>query len=115
MIALEVFGKTPAMTVVAKRLHELDGVSRVRIEPAVRDEHSLVLATVSHDTTDHIMQELRALSVPREDMTLTRVEELGGGITGDSDASLIWADVVGLAGSNARLIARYSHSWQSPA
>jgi uncharacterized hydrophobic protein (TIGR00271 family) len=107
MIALEVFGQTPAMTAVAERLDELDGVSRVRIETAVRDEHSLVLATVSPNATDHILQELRALSVARDDVTLTRVEELGGGITGGSETSLIWADVVGLAGSNARLIARY--------
>lgn len=107
MIALEVFGQTPAMTAVAERLHELDGVSRVRIETAVKVQHSLVLATVSHDATDHTLQELRALSVPREDVTLTRVEELGDGITRGSETSLIWADVVGLAGTNARLIARY--------
>ena len=107
MIGLEVFGQTPAMTAVAERLHQLDGVSRVRIETAVRDEHSLVLATVNHDATDHILRELRAFSVPREDVTLTRVEELGGGVTDGSHTSLIWADVVGLAGSNARLIVRY--------
>jgi uncharacterized hydrophobic protein (TIGR00271 family) len=107
MIGLEVFGHTSAMTAVAERLHELDGVSRVRIETAVRDEHSLVLATVSHDATDHILRELRARDIPREDVTLTRIEELGGGLSDRSDTSLIWADVVGLAGSNARLIARY--------
>jgi uncharacterized hydrophobic protein (TIGR00271 family) len=107
MIGLEVFGKTPAMAAVAARLHELDGVSRVRIESAVRHEHSLVLATVSHNATDVILGELRALSVPREDVMLTRVEELGGGLSDGSDTSLIWADVVGLAGSNSRLIARY--------
>ena len=79
MIALEVFGQTPTMSAVAERLHGLDGVSRVRIEPAVRDQHSLVLATVSHAAADQILEELRALGVPRQDMTLTRVEELGGG------------------------------------
>jgi uncharacterized hydrophobic protein (TIGR00271 family) len=107
MVGLEVFGYTRAMTAVAERLHELDGVGRVRIETAVRDEHSLVLASVSHNATDHILQELRALGIPREDVTLTRIEELGGGVSDGSDTSLIWADVVGLAGSNARLIARY--------
>ena len=107
MIAIEVFGETPAMTAVAERLHELDGTSRVRIEQAVRDQHSVVLATVTHNATDHILEELQALSVPREDITLVRVEELGGATSGKADTSLIWADVVGLAGSNARLIARY--------
>jgi hypothetical protein len=62
------------MTAVAERLHQLDGVRRVRIETAVRDGHSLVLATVSHDATDQILRELRALRVAREDVTLTRVE-----------------------------------------
>ena len=106
MIALEVFGQTPTMGDVAERLHALDGVSRVRIEPAVRDQHSLVLATVSHTAADRILDELRAFGVSRQDVTLTRVEELGGGAR-DADTSLIWADVVGLAGTNARLIARY--------
>lgn len=107
MITLEVFGRATEMDAVAARLHELGGVSRVRIEPAVRDHHALVLASVSHDATDQILEELRALSVPREDVTLARVEELGGGVEREAQASLIWADVVGLAGSNSRLIARY--------
>ena len=107
MIGPEVFGQTPAMTAVAESLDRLGGVSRVRVEVAVRDEHSLVLAAVSHDAIDDILRELRALSVPREDVTLLWVEELGGDVTDGSDTSLIWADVVGLAGSNARLVARY--------
>jgi Domain of unknown function (DUF389) len=107
MIALEVFGETPAMTVVAERLVEIDGARRVRMEPALGDGRSVVLAHVSHDATDHILAELRALSVARADMTLMRIEELGGGVAGAEDTSLIWADVLGLAGSNSRLIGRY--------
>jgi len=107
MIALEVFGETPAMTAVAERLVEIDGASRVRIEPALGDGRSVVLAHVSHDSADQILAELRALSVAPADMTLMRVEELGGGLAGAEDSSLIWADVLGLAGSNSRLIGRY--------
>jgi uncharacterized hydrophobic protein (TIGR00271 family) len=107
MIALEVFGETPAMTSVAERLGEIDGASRVRMEPAVSDGRSVVLAHVSHDSTDQILAELRALSIRPADMTLMRIEELGGGLPGDEDTSLIWADVLGLAGSNSRLIGRY--------
>ena len=36
-----------------------------------------------------------------------RIEELGGDQTGAETTTLIWADVLGLAGSNARLISRY--------
>jgi uncharacterized hydrophobic protein (TIGR00271 family) len=107
MIALEVFGETPAMTAVAERLNEIDGATRVRMEPAVGGRRSVVLARVSHDATDQILLELRALSVAPTDMTLMRIEELGGGVAGDDDTSLIWADVLGLAGSNSRLIGRY--------
>jgi uncharacterized hydrophobic protein (TIGR00271 family) len=107
VIALEVFGETPAMTAVAERLVEIDGASRVRLETAVSDGRSVVLAHVSHDATDRILAELRALNVVRTDMTLMRIEELGGGAPGDDDTSLIWADVLGLAGSNSRLIGRY--------
>jgi uncharacterized hydrophobic protein (TIGR00271 family) len=107
VIALEVFGEAPAMIAVAERLVEIDGASRVRLEPALDDGRSVVLAHVSHDATDRILAELRALNVARTDMTLMRVEELGGGAPGDDDTSLIWADVLGLAGSNSRLIGRY--------
>jgi uncharacterized hydrophobic protein (TIGR00271 family) len=107
MIALEVFGESPAMVAVAERLHQLEGVSRVRIEPAVGDQHSLVLAQVTHQAADRVLDQLQALGVARHDLTLIRVEELGGGVRGAADTSLIWADVVGLAGSNARLVGRY--------
>jgi hypothetical protein len=40
-----------------------------------------------------------------------RIEELGGGAPGAEDASLTWADVLGLAGSNSRLLGRYLRSW----
>src|SRR5690242_4193154 len=98
MIALEVFGDSRAMDIVAERLYELDGVARVRIQPVVRAEHSVVLAHVEHDAADAVLERLRTLGVPRTDLTLTRVEELGGGFTRTEATSLIWADVVGLAG-----------------
>jgi uncharacterized hydrophobic protein (TIGR00271 family) len=107
MIGLEVFGRTAAMTAVAERLDHLEGVRRVRVEPALTDGHSVVIATVSHDATDEVLRDVRALGVPREDVTLTRVEEIGAEITDGSHSGLIWADVVGLAGSNARLLGRY--------
>ena len=107
MIAVEVFGRTASMDAVAQRLHELDGVEHVRVASAVRPDHSLVAARVSHDAVDLVLRELSDLKVPRDDITLTRFDELGGGAGGQPDASMIWADVIGLAGTNARLIGRY--------
>jgi uncharacterized hydrophobic protein (TIGR00271 family) len=107
MIAVEVFGRTASMRAVAQQLHDLEGVHRVRIESAMRTDHSIVLARVSHDAVDLTLRQLSDLGVPRPDITLTRVDELGGGAGGAPDATVIWTDVVGLAGTNARLIGRY--------
>jgi uncharacterized hydrophobic protein (TIGR00271 family) len=107
MIALEVFGETESMDLVAERLHDIDGVRRVRIEQVYRAEHSVVMAHVAHDACDRVIHHLETLGVSQDDLTLTRVDELGGGFSSHRATSLIWADVVGLAGSNARLIGRY--------
>jgi uncharacterized hydrophobic protein (TIGR00271 family) len=106
VIAFEISGATPAMSEVAQRILQLDGVGRVRIIPALLDGRSLVSGEVRHDATDRLVDELLALGVTSDDLRLTRSEELGVG-TGSEDTSLIWADVVGLAGSNSRIVSRY--------
>src|ERR1700690_4145998 len=95
------------MTDVAQRILELEGIGRVRIIPALPLGRSLVSGEVRHDATDTLVDELAAFGLASEDLRLTRVEELGGGQLGSEDTSLIWADVVGLAGSNSRIVSRY--------
>jgi uncharacterized hydrophobic protein (TIGR00271 family) len=107
MIELEVFGQTSAMIAVAEHLDRIDGVTRVRVGPAFRDGHSMTFARVGHDVVDDVLERLATLGVAHEEMMLTRVDELGGGATGRAPTTVIWADVVGLAGSTSRLVARY--------
>jgi uncharacterized hydrophobic protein (TIGR00271 family) len=95
------------MSDVAQRILELEGIGRVRIIPALPDGRSLVSGEVRHDAADTLVDELIAFGLTSEDLRLTRVEELGGGQLGSEDTSLIWADVVGLAGSNSRIVGRY--------
>jgi hypothetical protein len=104
VISFEIFGSTPAMSEVAQRILKLDGIGRVRVAPALPDGRSLVSGEVRHDATDTLVDELVALGVTRENLRLTRVEDLGGGQPGSEGTSLIWADVVGLAGSNSRIV-----------
>ena len=106
MICFEISGATPAMGEVARRIVELEGIHRVRMTAALPEGRSLVSGEVRHDATDTLVEELRALGVAGEDLRLTRVDELGGGAD-SADTSLIWADVVGLAGSNSRIVSRY--------
>jgi uncharacterized hydrophobic protein (TIGR00271 family) len=107
VINLEVFGKSGAMATVARRLDELDGVSRVRLVDATRTSHSVVSAAVRPRAVDTTLEEVRRLGVPDTDITLTRIEVVGSLVTGSADASLVWADVIGTAWLNARPIARY--------
>jgi uncharacterized hydrophobic protein (TIGR00271 family) len=107
MIALEVFGTTPAMRAVAARLDETDGVSRVRLVDATREGYSVLSATLRPRTADAVLADLRGQGVPDPDITLTRVELVGSLATRRPEISLVWADVIGTAWLNARPIARY--------
>jgi uncharacterized hydrophobic protein (TIGR00271 family) len=107
VINLEVFGKTAAMAAVAERLDELDDVSRVRLVDATRAGHAVVVAAVRPRAVDTTLEEVRRLGVPDADITLTRVEIVGSLATGGTEASFVWADVIGTAWLNARPIARY--------
>jgi uncharacterized hydrophobic protein (TIGR00271 family) len=107
VINLEVFGKSGAMAAVAERLDELDDVSRVRLVDATRAGHSVVVAAVRPRAVDTTLEEMRRLGVPDADITLTRVEVVGSLATGGTEASFVWADIIGTAWLNARPIARY--------
>jgi uncharacterized hydrophobic protein (TIGR00271 family) len=107
VINLEVFGKSRALAAVAERLDELDDVSRVRLVDATRAGHSVVVAAVRPRAVDTTLEEVRRLGVSDADIALTRVEVVGSLATGGTEASLVWADVLGTAWLNARPIARY--------
>lgn len=94
---LEISGPTPAMVAAAEHLHHADGARRVRVQPAFADGRSFVFAELRHDTTDEILRQLLTLGLPRESMSLTSVQEIG--VTRGGGSGLIWADVVGVAGS----------------
>jgi uncharacterized hydrophobic protein (TIGR00271 family) len=105
VINLEVFGESAAMAAVAAKLDAVDGVSRVRLVAATRPGHAVVVAGVRPRRADEVLAELRTLGVPDADVTLTRAEVVGR--AAHPETSLIWEDVLGMAGLNARPVARY--------
>ena len=107
MIALEVYGTTAAMQVVAARLDETDGVSRVRLVGATREGHSVVSASLHPRMADAVLEDMRLQGVPDPNIALTRMELVGSLATGRAEAGLVWADVIGTAWLNAWPFARY--------
>jgi hypothetical protein len=88
VINLEVFGDSSAMSTVAELLDEVDGVSRVRLVPAVRTGHSVVSAAVRPRAVDALLVALRGQGVRAADITLTRGEVVGSLATEPAEASL---------------------------
>ena len=107
MLELRVFGGTPRLESLGRELDH-DGVARaVALAPGVRAGHSLLTAEVDPDAADAVLAILRRAGVPREDVALARLENIGPFRPGSAAASLVWADVLGQASVNARPVARY--------
>ena len=107
MIEVKVFGRAELMANAARSLDGLDGIRHVVLTPAARTGCAVIRADARHDAVDPLLALLTSVGVEPAAVVLTRVEEIGLGVTRDSDAGLVWADIVGLAGSNARLVWRY--------
>ena len=107
MMHVEVFGPSELMAEVASALDELDGITRVRRVEAARPGHSVVAAAARPRAVDRLLDELTRLHVPGSDIAVTRVDAVEWTATRDTEASLVWADVLGQAWVNARPIGRY--------
>jgi hypothetical protein len=107
VIEVKLFGETELMANAARSLDGLDGIRHVAVTPAARTGRAVIRADARDDAVDPMLALLTSLGVEPAGVVLTRVEEIGLGVTRDADAGLVWADIVGLAGSNARLVWRY--------
>ena len=107
MLDLRVSGESEFVARVAARVDEMTGTAQVRVISAVKPGSSVLQADVAHDAVDDVLDELERLAVPTADVSRARVELVGQLGGRRKDTSLVWADVVGVAGTNARLVGRY--------
>jgi uncharacterized hydrophobic protein (TIGR00271 family) len=110
MLHLRVFGPAPVMERVAESVSALPGAEHVVRTDAGNDAaQALVTADVDPDAADAALQALSALGVPAEDVWLLRLEGLQPGRRGRrrQSSAVVWADLLGQAGEQARPVARY--------
>jgi uncharacterized hydrophobic protein (TIGR00271 family) len=107
MLDLKVAGESADMARVAARLEAISGTAQVRVVDLVRPGSSVVRADVAHDSVDDVLDALEHLEVPAADVSMARMELVGQLAGRKPDTGLVWADVVGVAGTNARLVGRY--------
>ncbi|HEY1597351.1 MAG TPA: DUF389 domain-containing protein [Thermoleophilaceae bacterium] len=108
MLQIRVFGTTAAMTEVGERLSALPSLRHVTRSPNGDSNTSVVSADLSDGAGDVVLQTVRTLGVPPEDIVLLRVDSIGpSGMSDHPISSVVWTDLVSQAGANARPLARY--------
>src|SRR5204862_7302838 len=110
MLHLRVFGAAPIMERVAESVSALPGAEHVtRTSAGNGAGQAIVTADVDPDAADAALQALRGLGVPAEDVWLLRLEGLqpGRAARRRGGSAVIWADLLGQAGEQARPVARF--------
>ena len=107
MLQLRVFGDSPAMGDVARRLGALSGVRHVSTSGGGHDGNALVTADVSASVADAALEMVRGVGIPPDDISLLRLDTIGPASAADEPVALIWADLLGQARVNARTAVRY--------
>lgn len=108
MLQLRVFGDASTLDDLSRWLNSTGHGEHMVLASAHGEAgHALLLADVSGASAQSVLMQLEKLEIAPDDIALLRVDNIGPAIPGIRSASLIWADMLGLARRNARPLARY--------
>ena len=107
MLQLRVSGDAPSLVAVARTLRGIPGTRNVHRSEDADGGTSLVTADLDTDAADPALAAVRGLGVPSAGIVLLRLESIGPSASLDRITSVVWADLLGQAGTNARPLARY--------
>jgi hypothetical protein len=107
MLQLRVFGDSSAVGEVARRLGALPGARHVSVVAGERRGSALLTADLRAVVADGALDLARGVGIPPEDIWLLRLDAIGPGLPAEEPVALVWADLLGQAGVNARAAVRY--------
>jgi uncharacterized hydrophobic protein (TIGR00271 family) len=107
VLQLRVFGASPTVAEVARRLEALGGSRHVLRTEDAASGNALVTADLAPDAADHALEAVRGLGVAADDVELLRLDSIGPARGRRAAPSVVWADLLSQAGANARPLARY--------
>ena len=107
MLRLSVYGHSAALAPIGAELEDRGDVRHVALAAALRPDHSLLGGEVTPASADAVLSFLLSRGLARQDIALTRVEEIGPRARGDTEGALIWADVFAQASANAEAVGRF--------
>jgi uncharacterized hydrophobic protein (TIGR00271 family) len=107
MLHLRVFGSEAPMIAAARSLGDVRGARHVtRVAAGDGTSRALVTADLQPDAVDPALAAMHALGVAAEDVSLLRLDSIQSGPLRRANL-VVWADLLGQAGTNARPVARY--------
>jgi uncharacterized hydrophobic protein (TIGR00271 family) len=108
VLQIRVYGTRSEMAEVEKRLAALPGSRHVIRTPSDGTDVTVVTADVGgRGAADTALATVRRLGVGEDDVELLPIDTTGTATSENPLGNVVWADVLGQAGTNARLIARY--------
>jgi uncharacterized hydrophobic protein (TIGR00271 family) len=107
VLHLRVFGTDGTIEQAARELEALPGCRHVMRSADGASQSALVTADVTSDAADAALAHMRRLGIPNDDIDLLRLDSIGPSVSARPFRSVVWADLLSQAGTNARPIARY--------
>jgi uncharacterized hydrophobic protein (TIGR00271 family) len=103
---LRAYGEPAAIAAVSEGLVGIPGVRHLS-QAGAGSATAMITADVGTDAADAVLETLRRLGVPPEDIVLTRLERITDAPEEAGPVALVWADVLGQARARARAPGRY--------
>lgn len=108
MFQLRVSGETDTLRQLRTWLEESDHGRHPIVIPQAQDVHSgLLMADVARASADDVLDHLADIEIGPDQVSFANAETIGPPPIGTRATSLIWADMMGMAQSNAKPAARY--------
>jgi uncharacterized hydrophobic protein (TIGR00271 family) len=107
MLQLRVYGPPEALAAAGHELEHEGSAQHLALTRGLRADSAVLTGEVAPEAADAVLRHLIGRGIPEPDMALTRSDDISPFGVGRPSASLIWADVLGQAVRNSRLVGRF--------
>ena len=107
MLQLRVYGPPETLAAAGHELEHEGTAQHLALTRGLRADSAVLTGEVAPDAADAVLRHLIGRGIPEPDMALTRSDDISPFGLGRPSASLIWADMLGQAARNSRLVGRF--------
>jgi uncharacterized hydrophobic protein (TIGR00271 family) len=107
MLQLRVYGPPEALAAAGHELEHEGSAQHLALTRGLRADSAVLTGEVAPEAADAVLRHLIGRGIPEPDMALTRSDDISPFGVVRPSASLIWADVLGQAVRNSRLVGRF--------